>query len=78
MTVLYCRLLTARARFRFQGGRYVIFVDTVALGFIFSEYFGTSDQLLSHQCFRFVRLLSGAGTTGDCNIKGMSLTPLQI
>jgi hypothetical protein len=54
-------------------------VDKVALGQVFSEYFGFPFQFLFHQILR-TRLPSGAGTVGQLVAdvpSGLSLTPPQ-
>jgi hypothetical protein len=67
-------LSTAAARVRFV-------VDKVALGQVFSEYFGLPCQSLFHQLLHnHLHLSSGAGTIGQKwpQYKGLSPTPLAI
>jgi hypothetical protein len=54
-------------------------VDKVALGLVFSEYFGFSFQFSFHQML-YTHLASGAGTIGQlvADVRsGLSLTPPQ-
>jgi hypothetical protein len=72
-------LPTAAARVRARSGK-VGFVDKVALGQVFSEYFGVSCQFSFHRLLHNNHLSSEGGTMGHLVVdvpSGLSLTPPQ-
>jgi hypothetical protein len=73
------RLPTAEARLRARSDYVRFVVDRVALGQVFSEYFGFPCQFSFHQLLHtHNHLSSGAGTIGqlvDDVPSGLSLTP---
>jgi hypothetical protein len=74
------RLPTAAALVRAQVKSYVFVVDKVAVGQVFSEYFGFPCQFSFHRMVDTHHLSSGAGTTGQLVAdvqSGLSLTPAQ-
>jgi hypothetical protein len=73
-------LSTAAARVRSWSGQVGFVVDKVALGQVFSEYFGFPCQSSVHQLLHNHPHLSGAGTVGQKlpQYKGLSPTILAI
>jgi hypothetical protein len=76
------QLSTAAARVRAQvrSGHVGFVVDKVALGQVFSEYFGFPCQFSFHRLLHTHHLSSGAGTIGQVVAdvpSGLSLTPPQ-
>jgi hypothetical protein len=77
MNSLLLRLPLAAAPVRFQLGHGGFVVDRVALGQVFSEYFGFSCQFSFHQLLH-IHLPSGIGKIGQTVAdvpSGLSLTP---
>jgi hypothetical protein len=71
------RLPTAAARVRARSVHVGFVVDKVALGQVFSEYFGSPYQFSFHRLLH-THLSSGAGTIGQTVAdvpSGLSLTP---
>jgi hypothetical protein len=73
-------LPTAAARFEPRSGYVGFVVDKVALGQVFSEYFGFPCQFSSHRLLYTQQLLSGAGTIRQLVVdvpSGLSITPTK-
>jgi hypothetical protein len=72
------RIPRRRTRFEPRSGHVGFVVDKVALGRVFSEYFGFPCQFSFHRLLHTHQLSSGAGTTGQLVAdvpSGLSLTP---
>jgi hypothetical protein len=69
-----------RPGFEPRSGHVAFVTDKVALGQVFSEYFGFPCQFSFHRLLHTHHLSSGAGTIGQLVAdvpSGLSLTPLQ-
>jgi hypothetical protein len=69
-----------RPRFEARLGHVRFVLDNVALGQVFSEYFGFPCQFSFHRLLHIHHLSSGAGIIGQLVAdvwSGLSLTPLQ-
>jgi hypothetical protein len=71
------RLPTAATRVRTRSCHVGFVVYKVALGQIFSEYFGFPYQFSFYRLLHTHHLSSGAGTIGQLVASGLSLTPPQ-